>query len=35
MYKLFDIKDQVIVITGGTGVLGESMVNIWLLTEQK
>jgi len=26
MYKLFDIKDQVIVITGGTGVLGESMV---------
>lgn len=26
MYKLFDIKDKVIVITGGTGVLGASMV---------
>lgn len=26
MYKLFDIKDSVIVITGGTGVLGTSMV---------
>ncbi len=26
MYKLFNIKDQVIVITGGTGVLGASMV---------
>mgnify|MGYP001072018959 CR=1 FL=1 len=26
MYKLFDIKDKVIVITGGTGVLGTSMV---------
>ena len=26
MYKLFDIKDRVIVITGGTGVLGASMV---------
>ena len=26
MYKLFDIKDKVMVITGGTGVLGTSMV---------
>lgn len=26
MYELFDIKDKVIVITGGTGVLGTSMV---------
>lgn len=26
MYELFDIKDRVIAITGGTGVLGESMV---------
>ncbi len=26
MYKLFDINDKVIVITGGTGVLGTSMV---------
>lgn len=26
MYKLFDIRDKVIVITGGTGVLGTSMV---------
>lgn len=26
MYELFDIKDKVIVITGGTGVLGSSMV---------
>ena len=26
MYKLFEIKDKVIVITGGTGVLGTSMV---------
>ena len=26
MYKLFNIKDQVVVITGGTGVLGASMV---------
>lgn len=26
MYKLFDINDRVIVITGGTGVLGTSMV---------
>ena len=26
MYKLFDINDNVIVITGGTGVLGTSMV---------
>lgn len=26
MYKLFDIKDKVIVLTGGTGVLGTSMV---------
>lgn len=26
MYELFNIKDKVIVITGGTGVLGESMV---------
>ena len=26
MYKLFDIKDRVVVITGGTGVLGSSMV---------
>ena len=25
MYELFNIKDQVIVITGGTGVLGASM----------
>ena len=26
MYELFDIKEKVIVITGGTGVLGSSMV---------
>ena len=26
MYELFDIKDRVVAITGGTGVLGESMV---------
>lgn len=26
MYELFNLKDQVIVITGGTGVLGASMV---------
>lgn len=26
MYELFNIKDQVVVITGGTGVLGASMV---------
>ena len=26
MYELFDIKDKVIAFTGGTGVLGESMV---------
>ncbi|MFA7154927.1 MAG: SDR family NAD(P)-dependent oxidoreductase, partial [Proteiniphilum sp.] len=26
MYELFDITDKVIVITGGTGVLGSSMV---------
>jgi NADP-dependent 3-hydroxy acid dehydrogenase YdfG len=26
MYELFEIKDKVIVITGGTGVLGTSMV---------
>lgn len=26
MYKLFDIRNKVIVITGGTGVLGTSMV---------
>lgn len=26
MYELFNIKDRVIAITGGTGVLGESMV---------
>lgn len=26
MYKLFDINDKVIVLTGGTGVLGTSMV---------
>ena len=26
MYKLFDIKDRVVLITGGTGVLGSSMV---------
>ncbi len=26
MYELFDIRDRVIAITGGTGVLGESMV---------
>ena len=26
MYELFNIKDKVIVITGGTGVLGTSMV---------
>lgn len=26
MYELFNIKDRVIVITGGTGVLGSSMV---------
>ena len=26
MYELFDIKGKVIVITGGTGVLGSSMV---------
>ncbi|MDD2589473.1 MAG: D-mannonate oxidoreductase, partial [Fermentimonas sp.] len=26
MYDFFNIKDKVIVITGGTGVLGTSMV---------
>ena len=26
MYEFFDIKDRVVAITGGTGVLGESMV---------
>ena len=26
MYKLFDITDKVIVVTGGTGVLGSAMV---------
>ena len=26
MYELFDVSDKVVVITGGTGVLGASMV---------
>lgn len=35
MSNLFDIKDYVVVITGGTGVLGKLSPSIWLSREPK
>lgn len=29
MNNLFSVKDQVVVITGGTGVLGKAIAAIW------
>lgn len=34
MNNLFSVKDQVVVITGGTGVLRPSL-RTWLLKEQR
>lgn len=35
MNNLFSVKDQVVVITGGTGVLGRPSLRTWLLKEQR
>ncbi len=35
MKNLFNIKDKVVVITGGTGVLGKLSLFIWRKKERK